>query len=147
MSVSEQDNNKVHLLKTAVGIASMDALRARQARFALEDPRLGLYIPHSTRNKPRRTEALLGSAIYWIIKGHIAARNTILDIVEADDEMGTKRCQFRLAPDLVPVVPVPKRAIQGWRYFEKPPADLPMAEDGAALPEDLAKNLKQMGLL
>lgn len=137
----------LNLLKTAAGVRTLDALAARQAHFRFEDPEVGTYVSHSTRNWPKRAEALAGGSIYWILGGEIAARNRILALRSGGDERGPKRCQFLLDPALIPTVRVRKRAIQGWRYFETPPADLPITDTGEPMPESLAKDLKALGLL
>ncbi|MBB4212150.1 hypothetical protein EV659_108124 [Rhodothalassium salexigens DSM 2132] len=145
----------VHLLKTAAGVPDLDTLAARQAQFTVTAPADSRaagrpVVLHSTRNMPRRRDAVLdGGSIYWIVRREIAARNRILDMVEADDEMGPKRCRFLLDPELVAVARVHRRPIQGWRYLPaaEAPRDLAGGPDGDSLPPHLARDLADLGLL
>jgi hypothetical protein len=49
---------------------------------------------------------------------------------------------------VVLVAPLPRRPFQGWRYFEgnDAPEDLKgLGEDAAAVPQDLAVRLRELG--
>ena len=139
----------VHILKTAAGVPDIETLAARQAQFTFAGPDGTPVVWHSTRNMPRRRDEVVdGGSIYWIIKREIAARNRIIDMVEADDEMGPKRCRFLLEPILVPVARHHRRPIQGWRYLpvEQAPRDLP-AVGGDRLPAHLLRDLEDLCLI
>ncbi len=80
---------------------------------------------HTTRMVPKRAAELLdGGSLYWVIKGQVAARQTLLDIRPSPTPTASHRCQLVLDPQVVPVMPRPYRAFQGWRYLaahEAPP--------------------------
>ena len=142
----------VNLLKTAVGISDLDQLRRRQAgRRAMRDGRE--VVLGYTRNKPRRLDELIaGGSIYWIVKARIQARQRFLGLADAVDEGGRFYCELHLDPHLIETVPVPKRAIQGWRYLSmaEAPGDLDISygTDGEEeLPAHLARELRELGLL
>ena len=100
---------------------------------------------------PRRTAELLdGGSLYWVIKGQMAARQTLLDIRPITDSDGIARCQLVLEPVLIPVMPRPLRPFQGWRYLQahEAPADITRSTSEIAdMPEDLRRTLREMGLL
>ena len=52
-----------------------------------------------------------------------------------------------MTPKLVPVIPTPRRAFQGWRYLspEDAPADLTAIEGAEDLPEQLRTKLVNLG--
>ncbi|MEE8515268.1 MAG: DUF1489 family protein [Alphaproteobacteria bacterium] len=149
----------LHLIKMAVGVASLEAL-ARRQRDRIERAGNGegegeAVFRHYTRNVPRRAPQLLdGGSIYWIIKGAIRARQPIRAIHRRTPEEGRKRCELQLDPVLVATMPQPHRALQGWRYMEDAdkPEDLLLgsgtdAADGDGLPPDMAAELRALGLL
>ena len=142
----------VHLLKTAVGVPDIEHLRRRQdGRRAVRDGQE--VVLGYTRNRPRRLDELVaGGSIYWIVKGRIQARQRFLGLSHAVDDAGRAYCQLHLDPHLVETVPVPRRAIQGWRYLApaEAPADLDIAYGGEGdddLPAHLAHELRELGLL
>jgi hypothetical protein len=80
-----------------------------------------------------------------VFKGQILVRQKVLAIETLADG-ARKHCEFHLADDLIQTAPQPRRAFQGWRYFEAKdaPPDLPTGE-GAALPQELARQLREIG--
>ena len=80
-----------------------------------------------------------------MFKGQILVRQKVLAIETLADG-ARKRCEFHLADDLIQTAPQPRRAFQGWRYFEAKdaPPDLPTGE-GGALPQELARQLREIG--
>ncbi len=132
----------LHMSKVAVGCASFEALRRRQAaRLA------GGVVPIVTRFRPKRADELIGGSIFWIVKHRLAARQTILGFAEREAD---RRTVISLDPNLVPVRARPKRAHQGWRYLAA--ADAPLDFDGedeglAQLPPDLAVKLAALALI
>ena len=142
----------VHLLKTAVGVPDLDALRrrqeARRGRRQGRDVVLGY-----TRNKPRRLDELIaGGSIYWIVRGRIQARQRFLGLSDSVDDSGRFYCELHLDPHLIETVPVPRRAIQGWRYLApgEAPSDLDVSygsDDEDELPAHMARELRELGLL
>ena len=133
----------LNISKVAVGCASLHALETRQ-RGRLS----GGEVPLVTRFKPKRADELIGGSVYWIVKHRITARQTILGFAERASD---RRTIIRLAPELVPVRPLARRAHQGWRYLagDDAPADLDGSEeDGLAdLPPRLANKLASLLLI
>ena len=134
----------VHLKKLSVGSASVDGLRALQAQRLANVGRL----IHITRNRPRRVEELLnGGSIYWIIKGVMTARQTIVDFVEAERADGSPACGIVLSPEIVTVLPTRMRIFQGWRYLEV--ADAPMdigTDNDENMPSEFFAELRELGI-
>ena len=141
----------LHLVKLCVGAQSIADLQAwvalRRAQGAANQP----HVPHThvTRMTPKRASELLdGGSLYWVIKGQIAARQTLLGLEPVVGEDGIKRCALLLDEEVVAVTPRPMRAFQGWRYLkpEDAPADL-TAPGAAEMPEELRRQLADLGLL
>ena len=110
--------SKLHLTKTAVGCASIEALENRIARRAN-----GGEVKVPTRMRPKRMAELIGGHLHWIVKHRIVAR---LEILRFDDRSdGRIDIVCSAAVELVP--PTPKRAHQGWRYLDED--DAPDGED------------------
>ena len=140
----------LHLQKLSVGSTGIDALAAWQVRLAARRAREGrAALPdHITRMRPRRAEEILGGgSIYWVIKGLILCRSEILDF-ESATKGGKPACRIVLKPGLVPVMPTPRRAFQGWRYLQgaDAPEDIAGPAAGDGLPPALRKKLLEMGL-
>lgn len=143
----------VHLVKMAVGVASLSELAERQrlrleaARAAGEPPRLR----HVTRSTPRRAEEILdGGSIYWVVRRRIRARQAIVALERVTGDDGKPRCALILDAELVPVEPRPKRPFQGWRYLDAgaaPPDARTFADDAEELPDEMAEELRALGLL
>ena len=71
-----------------------------------------------TRMRPKRHEDLLGGNLYWIVKHRIIGGVQILRFEDRSDG----RIDIVCIGELQTVAPIPKRAHQGWRYFEFDPA-------------------------
>lgn len=132
----------LHITRVAVGCSSIDMLCARIEARAVDGE---VALP--TRYRPKRAEELAGGPLYWIIKHRLAARQRIIGFGESEDG---RRCIIRLEARLVPVLPQPKRAHQGWRYLAGP--DAPEDHDGsdaelADMPERLIDELSSLGLI
>ena len=143
----------LHLLKLCVGVQSIGDLEARIAARLAAKRASGERAEqlHTTRMTPRRiTELLDGGSLYWVIKGQIAARQSLLDIRPITDADGIARCQLVLEPIVVPVLPRPLRPFQGWRYLKPQEAPTDIAKGAgeiAEMPEDLRRQLRELGLL
>lgn len=142
----------VHILRTAAGTPDLDTLAQRQQEHGLAQRGGRDVIVVTTRNKPlRANEVLDGGSIFWIIKNQIQARQEILDLEIVVAEDGRKQCLFILEPEIMRVRPRRKRAVQGWRYFDvsKAPEDVAVfhSVQGGDMPEDMALELRELGLL
>ena len=143
----------LHLIKLCVGADSLDDLREWVAERCMMAIAAGAapHSIHTTRMIPKRMEELLdGGSLYWVIKGQVLARQKLLDIRCVTGADGISRCELVLGPEIVETAPQPKRPFQGWRYFkaEEAPRDLiGMGESVAAMPEDLRRELAELGLL
>lgn len=138
----------VNLLKLSVGTEDVAGLAAWQAtkRAQTADG----YPRHVTRMWPKRdAEILNGGSIFWVIKGVILARQSILRLDEYNSADGIRRCAIVCDTPLIRVAATPKRAFQGWRYLtpEDAPEDLPPGrENEEALPPELTKALAAIGV-
>ncbi len=143
----------LHLIKLCVGADSIQDLRDWVAERSLNAIAAGLepHSVHTTRMVPKRVEELLeDGSLYWVIKGQVAARQKLLGIETFTGGDGIQRCHLVLGPEVIETVPQPKRPFQGWRYLkaEEAPRDLGgLGEGVAALPEDLRRELAELGLL
>jgi hypothetical protein len=143
----------LHLIKLCVGCDSVAELsdwikqRLKQKKGRGEKPE---HI-HTTRMAPKRVEGLLdGGSLYWVIRGQIMCRETLIAVRPFVDKDGIGRCRLVLRPKVVPVEPRPYRAFQGWRYLEDKdaPRDLDRAAPGArSMPEQMRRELRELGLL
>jgi len=141
----------LHLLKLAVGIDTLSDLAARQEQRWLDMARDGVTpeLIHLTRNMPRRGAEILGAgSLYWIIKGWITARQTLLELRPVTRD-GIAYCGMIYDRQIVPVATRPHRAFQGWRYLDakNAPPDLTRQSHGADLPDALRRELVALGLL
>ncbi len=143
----------LHLVKLCVGIETPDHLRAAQHG---RRQRIGAALVHTTRMMPRRRdEVLAGGSLYWVMKGAIRCRQPILDLeAVTDPESGRSACGIHLDPRIIDTECWPWRPFQGWRYLvaEKTPPDRPAGTAGAgdetaAMPEDLRRDLQDLGLI
>jgi len=140
----------VHLIKLCVGAESIDDLAAWIGKKLAAKRAAGLPVEqyHTTRMVPRRAAELLdGGSLYWVIRGNVQARQRLLDIRPFVDDEGIGRCHLVLEPKLVATDWQPRRAFQGWRYFD--PKDVPRdagVRSGQKLPPALAAELAELGL-
>ncbi len=110
----------VHLIKLCVGVEDVDHLAALQAERLKKSGRLH----HLTRHAPKRTaEVLAGGSLYWVIRGFIRVRQTILGFDKTVKSDGSPACAVILEPKLITTELKPFRPFQGWRYFD--PAKAP----------------------
>lgn len=127
----------LHLIKLCVGVDEVGQLRSWTASHK--------PIVHTRQTPKRAAEILEGGSLYWVIKGQVLVRQPILEIETIGSGQGT-RCEILLGKPPVLTAPMPRRAFQGWRYFEHKdaPPDLPTGE-GEAIPSDLAAQLRSIG--
>jgi hypothetical protein len=140
----------LHLIKLAVGVASLEEIEQFQ-EARRKQRRQKPSSPHRvhTRHGPKRQDELLdGGSLYWVIKGYIRARQTLLGFDQAVDEEGRPYCQFLVARKVIPTAVRPMQAFQGWRYLDpqRAPPDLARG-DSAELPPEMGEELRRLGLL
>ncbi len=136
----------VHFKKLSVGSVNIDSLK----RWQKQRTDKGMPIIHPTRNWPKRADELLdGGCIYWIIKGQMVVRQPIADLIEIKREDGRPACGIVLKPELIAVWPRRMRIFQGWRYLEvsDAPEDMPVSDENAPMPAEMASELRALGLL
>ena len=131
----------VHLTKIAFQCESTAELKAWLESHA------GAGEAHlTTRYLPKRHAEMAGGSLYWILSHRIIGRSPLLGFADAPDG----RVRIRLAPRLIPVRSVPKRAHQGWRYLgqQDAPPDLDGgADDIADMPAHMLGDLTRLGLV
>src|SRR5881394_1249881 len=143
----------LHLIKLCVGCDSVKDLREWIRGKLQEKKKRGLPLEHihTTRMVPKRADELTdGGSLYWVIRGEVLCRQKLRDIRPFVDKDGIGRCRLVMEPKLLLTQPRPYRAFQGWRYL--PPADAPpdlsrAAPGAAAMPEELRRELRGLGLL
>jgi hypothetical protein len=143
----------LHLVKLCVGCDSVKDLEdwIREKLKERKKRRLAPEHIHTTRMVPKRSTDLLdGGSLYWVIRGQLMCRQRLIAVRPFTDREGIGRCRLVLDPAVVLVESRPMRAFQGWRYFEaeRAPRDLDRAAPGAAtMPEELRRQLRELGLL
>lgn len=142
----------VHLIKLCVGVSEPEELEAWQARRVAEKKAAGIppEVLHITRMVPKRAEELLdGGSLFWVMKGEIRARQTLLDVRDFRDDEGVRRCALVLDPNVVRTQRRGRRPFQGWRYLktEDAPSDVRLGADEAEMPEEMRAELEKLGLL
>ena len=137
----------LHLLRLAVGITDLDHLQRVQI---LRVGEVAKNLRSTTRRLPTRIAELTdGGSLYWVIKGVILVRQSLLAIeAGTDDEDGSPCAVMTLKREWVRTVPTHHRPFQGWRYLkpETAPADLDGAKPGD-LPAALQAELRALGIL
>ena len=141
----------VNLVKLCVGVESIQDLIdwQQQQLKGRRKKNLQPELVHVTRMMPKRVDELLdGGSLYWVIKGHIAARHRLVDIC-AVTKNGTPHCGIVYAPELIQTERRFRSPFQGWRYLEPKdtPPDARHIKGGEDLPESLKVELAALGLL
>lgn len=138
----------VNIVKLCVGAERVEDLTRWQTERAATIP--GWRACHVTRMWPKRgAEVLNGGSLYWVFKGVILARQTLIGLEERRGEDGILRCALMLDAAVARTEPVPRRAFQGWRYLDPKdsPRDLTPGRMGdSILPEPMALALAEIGL-
>jgi hypothetical protein len=131
----------LHLIKLCVGVETVEELREWRAMRTSQGHKS--VVP--TRQTPKRAAELVdGGSLFWVIKGQVLLRQTILRIDTL--EAGQQPCRILLDETMVPTAPQPRRPFQGWRYLD--PADAPPDLAGAGeteMPLHLARELRELG--
>ena len=132
----------LNLIKLCVGCDTVEDLIAWHT-----SERAGQAWILRTRQTPKRAAELIdGGSVYRVFKGLVLCRQQILD-VDTVGEGQAARCEITLDPQVVLVAPQPRRPFQGWRYFDgkDAPQDLGRPGEAAAVPQDLAAKLREIG--
>ncbi|VAV97591.1 hypothetical protein MNBD_ALPHA06-2247 [hydrothermal vent metagenome] len=139
-----------HLVKLCVGVDSVQHLAelqaariaARQAKGQRDNPF------HVTRMMPRRGDALLqGGSLFWVIKGAILARQSIVALEAVTGKDNIRRCRIVLGHQLIPTQVHPRRPFQGWRYLnaDDAPQDMQAGQQTSGLPAEIEAHLRNIG--
>ena len=140
----------IHMVKLAVGAETVDDMRDWQSRQMQFRPRQGRPARPAcqTRMTPKQVDDLIaGGSLYWVIKGMVLMRNTILGVETLTDREGRAYCEIDLDPGIVLVEPTPRKAFQGWRYLKPEEAPVDLDSTAAAdLPVRLARELREAGV-
>lgn len=126
------------MIKLCVGVAHVETLERRAAK--------GQWLTVNTRMTPKRADEIEdGGSLFWVMKGSVTCRMPILDI-STKGEGKAKSCVIKLSPEVIRTAPQARRPFQGWRYLEAKdaPPDL-STMDAGDLPDDLAKQLRELG--
>ena len=130
---------QLHLTKVAFACRDLDALRGRVAARSN-----GAEMRVATRMRPKRAAELAGGNLYWIVKHRIIGRQRILRFEDREDG----RVDIVCAGVLETIAPIPRRAHQGWRYFELDVAAAGGDESGVGeLPAQLYGRLAALALV
>jgi len=137
----------LHLIKLCVGVSEVSEMSA----WSKMAKGRGEVLDHVTRAYPKReAEIIPGGSLYWVIRSMVLCRQPIERFEKITGADGVERCRIVLAPKIISVRPIPRRAFQGWRYLEgdDAPPDLVTARKGDdAMPEKLKRELAALGLL
>lgn len=133
----------LNLIKLCVGADTPEDLRQWRAGRKAAGHR---PIVHTRQTPKRAGEILAGGSLYWVFKGVILIRQSVLAI-ETVGEGVQRRCEILLDEAMIQTAPQPRRAFQGWRYLEPKdaPADLATLIAGGDLPAELARQLRELG--
>lgn len=142
----------VHLVKLCVGADDIADLANWQAERLAEKKRLKQpqVLAHVTRMTPKRADELLaGGSLYWVMKGVIRCRQRLIGIEPFTDGEGIGRCRLVLDKEIVATRRQERRPFQGWRYLDAKdaPADVKKGEADDDMPEEMRRELEELGLL
>ncbi len=135
----------LHLTKVAYGAQSLDELRAWFATRGAEATLTTRYLPKRHAEIVSSDGADNGS-LFWIFKHQLVMRSPIFRFEPAD----AGKTHIVISPELIDVMPCPKRAHQGWRYLAEgdAPRDLEVGETlDDVMPGRLAGDLARLGLV
>jgi hypothetical protein len=143
----------LHIIKLCVGVKTIEELAQWQKERREQQRKVGVKKPltrHLTRMTPKRADEVVdGGSLYWVMAGVIRCRQRIIRIGPGVNQHGEARCEIRLDPKIVKVLPRAFRAFQGWRYYDPkdaPPDLATLGKDVAEMPPKMAE-LRALGLL
>jgi hypothetical protein len=95
--------------------------------------------------RPKRAPELIGGKLYWIVKHRIVAGLPIRRFEDREDG----RIDIVCSAEIMIVAPIPRRAHQGWRYFELDEAAVREGEQSGVgeLPPRLYGHLAALALV
>ena len=108
-----------------------------------------------TRNRPRRLDELQGGSVYFVHSGETRFRMPLVGLERVGDFTPDAEPYYLnhtalvCEPEIIFVQAFPVRFLRGWRYLTAAdaPPDLPApASDDDALPPDMARELRELGL-
>ena len=142
----------VHLVKLCVGADDVADLANWQAARLAEKKRLKQpqILVHVTRMTPKRADELLaGGSLYWVMKGAIRCRQKLVGIEPFTDGEGVGRCRLVLDQEIIATQRQDRRPFQGWRYLDAKdaPADVKRGDADDDMPEEMRRELEELGLL
>jgi hypothetical protein len=130
--------SSLHLIKLCVGVPDVDWLERRAANG-------GPLVVHTRMTPKRAQEVEEGGSLYWVIKGTVACRQPVREIVTRGEGKAA-RCEILLEPQVIRTAPLGRRPFQGWRYLEHRDAPADLTQAGVTdLPEDLVRELRDLG--
>jgi hypothetical protein len=130
----------LHLTKVAFACRDLEMLQNRVIGRTVDGEARVV-----TRMRPKRAAELIGGSLYWIVKHRMVACQQILRFDDREDG----RIDIVCAGELMPVVPIQRRAHQGWRYYEADVADQSEPKDSGLgeLPPHLFGRLAALALV
>ena len=128
----------LHLTKVAFSCASLETLQRRVAKRASDGE-----VRVVTRFRPKRADELIGGSLHWIVKHRLIARQRILRF----DDRKDGRIDIVCSAELEAIAPVPKRAHQGWRYYEQDAEAEPDTSGITELPPGMYARLAALALV
>ena len=141
----------IHLIKLTVGARSVEDLRAwQESQEVLFDGKPASIV--HTRTRPKRAEEIIetGGSIYRVINGFVCCRQKIRAFDSWEHPMKGTCCLIVVEPEIILTQSMPRRAFQGWRYFEDKdaPKDIGVYESGDDLPPaEMLSDLQEVGLV
>lgn len=135
----------LHMTKIAFKSESPETLRAWLESHSSENGGIG-EARLTTRYLPKRHIEMEGGSLFWIHSKKIVGRSPLLGF----QDNGEGRQWIRLEPRLIAVQTIPRRAHQGWRYFDEKdiPPDLGSGSRGSdAMPPEMLGDLSDLGLV
>lgn len=130
----------INIIKMAAGLKEVREMEVRARALTR-----GENVVISTKNCPTRTDELLdGGSVYWVFASQILCRQRIVGVDKGE------RCLISLSPEIIRVIPTPRKAFQGWRYLDptESPADLRKGRESEPnIPTDISAELARLGLI
>lgn len=133
----------LHLIKLCVGCDTVEEL----LDWRRQETASGLpWVLHTRQTPKRAAELIEGGSLYRVFKGFVLCRQRIVAVDTAGEGIAA-RCHVTLDPEVVLTEPMPRRPFQGWRYLmaKDAPADLRRAGEPEAMPQQLARQLREIG--